>query len=121
MLLLELKTLLPGANVGALVNKRLSLALDEDMATVRAAIARLEQLLPGIAVDRFIEAFPTVLDVDDFERALEDAKRLMPGLNVAATLRSDPEIILSFMKGKNLIPYDPPYADTDGADKWRSD
>jgi len=39
--------------------------------------------------------------------ALQDAKRLMPQMDIAQTLRSNPELVLSFQKGKNLIPYDP--------------
>jgi hypothetical protein len=31
----------------------------------------------------------------------------MPQLDVAATLRSNPQLVLEFQKGKNLIPYDP--------------
>lgn len=38
--------------------------------------------------------------------ALEDARRIMPGVDVAAMLRSNPDTILSLFKGKNLIPYD---------------
>lgn len=37
----------------------------------------------------------------------QDAKRLMPKMDVAHTLRTNPEMVLSFQKGKNLIPYDP--------------
>jgi hypothetical protein len=38
---------------------------------------------------------------------LQDAKRLMPKMDIAQTLRTNPELVLSFQKGKNLIPYDP--------------
>jgi hypothetical protein len=54
-----------------MVNNRLTLLLDDDMEAVAAAATRLRQLLPQIHVDRFVEAFPLVLDVDDFELALE--------------------------------------------------
>ena len=52
---------------------RLDLVLDaeEDLPDFAAAARRLEALLPGIDTDRFAEAFPAVLDVGDFERALE--------------------------------------------------
>ena len=36
----------------------------------------------------------------------QDAKRLMPGLDVAAMLRANPNMVLSLMKGKHLITYD---------------
>jgi hypothetical protein len=54
-----------------MVNNRLTLLLDDDIEAVAAAATRLRQLLPQIHVDRFVEAFPSVLDVDDFELALE--------------------------------------------------
>ena len=37
----------------------------------------------------------------------QDAKRLMPKMDIAHTLRTNPEMVLSFQKGKNLIPFDP--------------
>lgn len=116
--MLELKAIMPQANAGRMVSLRLSLLLDEDLQAVRRAVAQLRGLLPGINVDKFIEAFPAVLDVDDFERALEDARRMLPNMDVNSVLRSDPDMILSLQKGKNLIPYDPPYSDEEGADKW---
>jgi len=39
----------------------------------------------------------------------QDTKRLMPTLDVAAMLRSNPDMVLSMMKGKHLIVYDPPH------------
>jgi uncharacterized protein YlzI (FlbEa/FlbD family) len=47
-----------------------------------------------------------VLDVADFEAALLDARRLLPGTDAVALLRSNPDMVLSLIKGKNLIPYD---------------
>lgn len=38
---------------------------------------------------------------------MQDAKRLMPQMDIAQTLRTNPDLVLSFQKGKNLIPYDP--------------
>ncbi|KAF6259426.1 hypothetical protein COO60DRAFT_1513264 [Scenedesmus sp. NREL 46B-D3] len=104
--LLSLRDIFPQANTSKMVSNRLTLLLDDDMEAVAAAAARLRQLLPQIHVDRFVEAFPLVLDVDDFELALEDARRIMPGIDITKMLRSNPDVILSLQKGKNLIPYD---------------
>lgn len=38
---------------------------------------------------------------------VQDAKRLMPQMDVAHTLRTNPEMVLMNLKGKHLIPYDP--------------
>lgn len=36
----------------------------------------------------------------------QDAKRLMPDVDIVRTLRTNPDIIMSFQKGRHLIPYD---------------
>lgn len=105
--LLRLREICPKANASALVGNRLTLLLDDDLDEVASAAVRLQALLPGITVDKFVEYYPQVLDVDDFELALQDAKRLMPKMDVAHTLRTNPEMVLMNLKGKHLIPYDP--------------
>ncbi|GIL52045.1 hypothetical protein Vafri_8009 [Volvox africanus] len=104
--LLRLKIAFPQADLSTMVSNRLSLLLDDDLVSVEAASGRLRELVPGINVDRFVETYPLVLDVECFEMALEDAQRIMPGMDVPAMLRSNPDMILSLVKGKNLIPYD---------------
>lgn len=49
----------------------MSLLLEDDLDEVEAAVGRLRVLLPHVLVDRFVEAHPQVLDVRDFEQALE--------------------------------------------------
>lgn len=94
------------ANASSMVSNRLSLLLDDDLDQLTQAAQRLRELLPQIHVDRFVEAYPLVLDVEDFEMALADAKRIMPHIDAQQMLRSNPDMILSLQKGKNLIPYD---------------
>lgn len=59
------------ANASALVGNRLTLLLDDDLDEVEAAAAKLRVLLPNLLVDKFIEYYPQVLDIDDFELALQ--------------------------------------------------
>lgn len=59
------------ADISQLVASRLSLLLEEDLDEVEAAVARLRVLLPHLFVDKFVEAHPQVLDVQDFEQALK--------------------------------------------------
>ena len=59
------------ANASALVGNRLSLLLDDDLDGVQAAADKLKVLLPNITVDKFVEYYPQVLDIDDFELALQ--------------------------------------------------
>lgn len=37
---------------------------------------------------------------------MQDAKRIMPNMDVPKVLRTNPDMVLSLQKGKNLIPYD---------------
>jgi hypothetical protein len=56
-----------------MVCARLGLLLDPDeqLPNLEEAARKLRALVPGIDADRFAEAFPAVLDVADFEAALE--------------------------------------------------
>lgn len=38
--------------------------------------------------------------------ALQDSKRLMPGQDPVELLRRTPEVVLSLVKGKHMVPYD---------------
>ena len=57
-----------------------------------------------------------MLSVQSFARAVEDAKRLMPGKDVERVLSSTPDLVLQLQKGADMIPYDaippnpPPHA-----------
>lgn len=126
--LLRLKALFPKADVEEMVAQRLSLLLDEDLDDVAAARHCLDsRVLVGpsrVCVDRFVESFPVVLSArgSEFERAVEDAFRLLPALQpyeakggqrdpegaaaLAALLRSDPDKVIGMMKGSCLITYD---------------
>lgn len=104
--LLQLKAVFPTANAAAMVNNRLTLLLPDDVPGLERAAERLGELLPGLNLDAFVERYPLVLDIDNFEMALEDARRIMPGSDIVQLLRSNPELVLSLVKGKNLLPYD---------------
>lgn len=107
--LLRLRTIFPKANVSLLVERRLSLLLEDDLDAVEEAAVQLQPLLPGILVDVFVQEHPQVLEVEDFAEAIEDAKRMMPQIDIAKALRNSPDLVLSFQKGKHLIPYDEPW------------
>ena len=47
---------------------------------------------------RLVEQYPSVLDVASFEQAVNEAKRMMPNLDVAHTVSTNPSMIFSFQK-----------------------
>lgn len=61
----------PQANVSLLVERRLSLLLEDDLDAVEEAAVQLQPLLPGILVDVFVQEHPQVLEVEDFAEAIE--------------------------------------------------
>jgi hypothetical protein len=71
------------ANASELVGRRLTLLLDEDLDEVQANAERLKVLLPNITVDKFVEWYPQVLDIDDFELALQVRHRSTRGARLA--------------------------------------
>lgn len=61
------------ADILSMVNNRLSLLVEDDYLSGQfgEVAQKLEKLLPGMNVSAFVADFPLVLDVDDFERAVE--------------------------------------------------
>jgi hypothetical protein len=53
-----------------------------------------------------VQDHPSVLSVEKFIAAVEDARRLMPKINIERMMLSDPTFILSLQKGSDMIPYD---------------
>jgi hypothetical protein len=53
-----------------------------------------------------VQAHPCVLSVESFKRAVEDARRLMPGIHIEWMMQKDPGFVLSLQKGSDMIPYD---------------
>lgn len=45
-----------------------------------------------------------MLDVGGLRAAMEEARRIMPGLDVQAQMGRDPQTILGFQRGSQLIP-----------------
>jgi hypothetical protein len=107
--LLTLKTVFPGANAGKLAVRVPGLVLghfDEDH--LQRLKDNLTELLPALDVDRLVEENPGMLDVEELMVAMAEAERLMPGVDLQKAMGADPQLILSFQRGGQLIPYDPP-------------
>lgn len=107
--LLGLKRAFPGGDVGTLASRVPRLVLPgADAAALCVAADRLRALFPRLDVDRAVVENPSMLDVDGVEAAVAEARRILPGIDVQARMLADPQAILSFQRGRALIPYDPP-------------
>lgn len=114
--LLQLKEIFPGANVSLLAVRQPFLVLGFDMNRLQVIAKELQSLLPNLDIDRLVEAEPSILDIDGFKEALEEAKRIMPELDIQMAMAREPQQILSFQRGNALIPYDPPEPTADRDD-----
>ncbi|KAI7840361.1 hypothetical protein COHA_005906 [Chlorella ohadii] len=106
--LMQLKTIFPGANSSLLAMRQPELVLGFDMARLESIAAELRELLPNLNVDLLVEHNPAMLDVPGLKAAIEEARRIMPSLDVQKQMASDPQLIFGFQRGSQLIPYDPP-------------
>ena len=106
--LMALKETFPDANVSKLALRAPELVLDMPPDLVQSIAARLHELLPTLNIDKLVEENPSMLDVEELQVAIAEAQRLMPSLDVVKSMGSDPQMILSFQRGSQLIPYDPP-------------
>jgi hypothetical protein len=106
--LMSLKTAFPGSNVSKLAVRAPEMVLTMDAELMQIIADQLHELLPNLNVDLLVEENPSMLDVEELRSAMAEAKRIMPDLDIKKAMGSDPQLILSFQRGSQLIPYDPP-------------
>jgi hypothetical protein len=106
--LMGIKAAFPGANASLLAVRAPELVLTMDPELLQIIAAQLQEMLPTLDVDRLVEENPSMLDVEELRAAMAEAARILPGLNIERAMGSDPQVILSFQRGSQLIPYDPP-------------
>ena len=103
--LVALKTTFPTADVQTMVGHAPQLLL-VDAGELAAAAERLQALLPGLDVGAAASVQPMLLRLRAPDKFVEDAKRLLPGKDVAKMLQKDPNLVLRLQTGEDLIPYD---------------
>lgn len=116
--LMALKAIFPGANASRLAVRNPQLVLGFDSDHLDALAAQLREMLPSVDVDKLLEENPSILDVEELRVAMAEAARIMPKLDVMSAMRTDPQLILSFQRGSQLIPYDPPIPQEDDDDEY---
>ncbi|PRW58273.1 ER lumen retaining receptor isoform B [Chlorella sorokiniana] len=101
--LVELKTLLPQADVAAIVAQRPSLLLDGEWERVPAGVAALAACYSEEEAGRLASAEPLLL-VEDLEHVLQELGRLMGGSgDAAAMLLRDPSMVYSVQRGSRSL------------------
>jgi hypothetical protein len=105
--LMQLKLTFPMANACLLAIRNPELVLGFDAEQLDFIANELRDMFPRLEVDKLVEENPSMLDIEELRVAMEEAKRLFPNLDIQHAMGSDPQLILSFQRGTQLIPYDP--------------
>lgn len=105
--LMRLKIIFPKANASLLAIRNPELVLGFDSDHLQTIANVLNEMFPKLEVDKLVEENPSMLDIEELRVALAEAQRIMPDLDVQKAMGSDPQLILSFQRGSQLIPYDP--------------
>lgn len=104
--LMRLKMTFPKANASKLAIRNPELVLGFDPDHLENIAGQLRVMFPNLEVDLLVEENPSMLDIEELKVAIAEAKRIMPNLNIQNAMGSDPNTILSFQRGSQLIPYD---------------
>lgn len=105
--LMRLKMIFPKANASLLAIRNPELVLGFDSDHLQTIADMLNEMFPRLEVDKLVEENPSMLDIEELRVAMAEAQRIMPDLDVQKAMGSDPQMILSFQRGSQLIPYDP--------------
>ena len=87
--LIELRGLLPGADVAAVLGQRPLLLLDGEWEQIPAGVAGLRRHFSEEQVARMVAQEPLLL-LEDIDQVLRDLQRLLPGQDAAAALATQP-------------------------------
>eukprot|EP00884_Botryococcus_braunii_P004355 jgi/Botrbrau1/13920/Bobra.136_2s0011.2 len=99
--LVQLRQMLPTADVGHIVSKRPMLLRDDEFDGVPAAIDRLTELFPQADIGKMVEYQPLML-VEDLDKVMEQLRRLLPNQDIVALLQRSPNIICSVAENRSL-------------------
>lgn len=105
--LMRLKEIFPKANASLLAIRNPELVLGFDSDHLQWIADELNEMFPRLEIDKLVEENPSMLDIEELRVAMEEAKRIMPNLDLQKAMGSDPHLVLSFQRGTQLIPYDP--------------
>lgn len=103
--LMVLKRVFPGANASLLAIRSPHLVLNDEYSDERIEMiaAELQRMFPRLNIDALVEENPSMLDIEGLKSAMEEAKIIMPTIDIQHAMGSDPQLILGFQRGSNMI------------------
>lgn len=104
---MSLKDVFPAADLAGMAVRQPDILVGRSTGQVQDAARQLRGLLPSFDIDWLVEQHPQILlDPGTFAETLAEARRVMPGVDVAAALRRNPAMIFGFERRSSMIPYD---------------
>lgn len=101
--LMMLKRVFPEANATLLAIRTPELVLGVEEEMLCGIAEELRAMFPRLEVDRLVEENPSMLDIEGLKNAMDEAKRIMPNLDIQHAMGSDPQLILGFQRGSFMI------------------
>jgi len=103
--LMILKRVFPGANASLLAIRTPDLVLHDTYSEERIEMiaTELQRMFPRLNIDALVEENPSMLDIEGLKHAMEEAKIIMPTIDIEHAMGSDPQLILGFQRGSNMI------------------
>ncbi|WPT14091.1 hypothetical protein PSENEW3_00000222 [Picochlorum sp. SENEW3] len=101
--LMVLKNVFPNANACLLGIRNPQVLLHVEESTLQSMADELHEMFPNLDVDRLVEENPSMLDIQGIKNAIAEAKQIMPSLDIQHAMGSDPQLILGFQRGSDMI------------------
>ena len=101
--LMVLKNIFPNANACLLGIRNPNVLLHVEEGTLQSIADELHEMFPNLDVDRLVEENPSMLDIQSIKNAIAEAKQIMPSLDIQHAMGSDPQLILGFQRGSDMI------------------
>lgn len=101
--LMVLKNVFPNANACLLGIRNPQVLLHVEESKLQSIAGELHEMFPNLDVDRLVEENPSMLDIQGIKNAIAEAKQIMPSLDIQHAMGSDPQLILGFQRGSDMI------------------
>ncbi|KAI8108193.1 hypothetical protein M9434_006223 [Picochlorum sp. BPE23] len=101
--LMVLKNVFPNANACLLGIRNPQVLLHVEESKLQRIADELHEMFPNLDVDRLVEENPSMLDIQGIKNAIAEAKQIMPSLDIQHAMGSDPQLILGFQRGSDMI------------------
>ena len=100
-----LREILPGADLGKIVESRPSVLL-EDLDALGKRVRELKEETPRLNWDAILTDFPQIFEIRDMAANARELAKKFPNGDVTAMLGRQPTLLLAMQSGEDMIAYD---------------